>query len=360
MRAIVTLGFFLIAGCGATVDGDGTSGGDTSGGNPSGGDTGGGDTAGSGGSGTMTADAAVTVTATTGPYFTTPMFFNTDVHAVTKAASSDAIIAALVAEGGWGNSNKMQIDFDLDVLTASASTPKQSFTPTSDFFAPDCDRSTVPVPTGGNVEGETGYACTNDGDCHLLVFDPSGGKLYEMWRADITTTFQGGCLAVWSTASSYSSTLRGDQCTSADAAGFPISPLLFTADEVKAGHIDHAIRFILPNNRVKRGYVRPATHATSTTGTTAAPAYGVHLRLRADYPVSSLPPGAQVVARAMQKYGMYHADGGNIALTAQSDRHTTAKWSGLLGPRDLAALKVTDFEVIDHGASITLTGDCNR
>ena len=27
---------------------------------------------------------------------------------------------------------------------------------------------------------------------------------------------------------------------------------------------------------------------------------------------------------------------------------------------DLAALKVTDFEVIDHGAPITLTGDCVR
>lgn len=75
----------------------------------------------------------------------------------------------------------------------------------------------------------------------------------------------------------------------------------------------------------------------------------------------SLPSeGAKVVARAMQKYGMYHADGGNIALTAQSDRHTTAKWDGLLDPQDLAALKVEDFEVIDHGAMITLTQDCMR
>jgi len=172
--------------------------------------------------------------------------------------------------------------------------------------------------------------------------------------------FYGGCLAVWDTRATYTDALRGDQCTSADAAGFPISPLLFTADEVKAGHIDHAIRFILPNNRVKRGYVRPATHATSTTGTSAAPSYGVHLRLRADYPVSSLPPGAQVVARAMQKYGMYHADGGNIALTAQSDRWTTAKWNGLLDPQDLAALKVEDFDVIDHGSMITLTNNCSR
>jgi hypothetical protein len=360
MRAIVTLGFFLSAACGATAAGDDPSGGDTSGGDTSGGEMSGGDTGGSGGGGTVTADAAIAVTATSGPYFTAPMFFNTDVSTTPKAASSDALIAALVAEGGWGNGNKMQIDFDLDVLTATASTPKQSFTPTSDFFSPDCDRSTVPVPTGGNVEGETGYACSHDGDCHLLVFDPSGGKLYEMWRANITSTFQGGCLAVWSTATSYPGTLRGDQCTSADAAGFPIAPLLFTADEVKAGHIDHAIRFILPNTRTKRGYVRPATHGTSTTGTSAAPSYGVHLRLRANYPIANLPAGAQVVARAMQKYGMYHADGGNIALTAQSDRHTTAKWAGLLSSTDLAALKVSDFEVVDHGAPIALTGDCNR
>ena len=106
--------------------------------------------------------------------------------------------------------------------------------------------------------------------------------------------------------------------------------------------------------------MRPATHGTSTTGTSAAPSYGVHLRLRADYPIANLPPGAQVVARAMQKYGMYHADGGNIALTAQNDRHTTAKWAGLLGSNDLNALKVEDFEVIPHGSAKSVTNDCVR
>jgi serine/threonine-protein kinase len=311
-----------------------------------------------------TIDAGVTTppatTPGTGPYFTTPMFFNRDVSASPKAASSASIIAALSAAGGWGNSNKMQIDFGLDVLTAASSAPMRSFTPTDDFYSPDCDLTPMPVPADGNLESETGYACTGDGDCHLLVFDASAGKLYEMYRANITSTFLGGCLAVWNGRATYSDNLRGNQCTSADAAGFPIAPLLFTADEVKAGHIDHAIRFILPNNRIKRGFVRPATHATDTTGSASAPSYGVHFRLRADYPIASLKPGAQVVARAMQKYGMYHADGGNIALTAQSDRHTTAKWTGLLAPQDLAALKVTDFEVIDHGAPISLTYDCVR
>jgi serine/threonine-protein kinase len=288
------------------------------------------------------------------------MFFNRDVSTATKAANSDTIISTLSGAGGWGT-GRMQIDFAIDVLTADAAAPMRTFTPTSDFYTPDCDHVAMPVPAGGNVEDESGYACTGGGDCHLIVFETGSKTLYEMWRANITSTFQGGCLAVWHGTQTYTDSLRGDQCTSADAAGYPIAPLLFTADEVAAGHIDHAIRFILPNNRVKQGFVRPATHATNTTGGANAPAYGVHLRLRADYPINSLPSeGAKVVARAMQKYGMYHADGGNIALTAQSDRHTTAKWSGLLGALDLQALKVSDFEVIDHGSMISLSDSCNR
>src|ERR1043165_9197858 len=191
-----------------------------------------------------TIDAGITA-AGVGPYFTTPMFFNRDVSTTPKAANSASIIAALSAAGGWGNSNKMQIDFGLDVLTANSSSPVRTFTPADDFDSTDCDHVSMPVPVGGNLESETGYACTTDGDCHLLVFDTSAGKLYEMYRANITSTFQGGCLAVWNGRATYSDNLRGNQCTSADAAGFPIAPLLFTADEVKAGHIDHAIRFLL-------------------------------------------------------------------------------------------------------------------
>ena len=237
---------------------------------------------------------AVTV-AGVGPYFTTPMFFNRDVSTTPKATYSDATIAALKAAGGWGNANKVQIDFALDVLSANSTTTKRAFTPNEDFYTPDCDHLTVPIPAGGNLEDEAGYACTGDGDCHLIVYDTSAKKLYEMYRANITSTFYGGCLAVWDGTKTYTDSLRGDQCTSADAAGFPIAPLLFSADEVKAGHIDHAIRFILPNSRIKKGFVRPATHATNTSGGTNAPYYGVHLRLRANYPVDSLPTaGAKV------------------------------------------------------------------
>ncbi|MGE3633942.1 MAG: hypothetical protein AB7P00_28835 [Sandaracinaceae bacterium] len=298
-----------------------------------------------------------------GHYFPAGAFFTQDVSGEPAAADSDAIIGALRAAGGWGNGDTFQIDFSIEVLRADASTPRMDFSETGEFYDPDCDHVPLPVPAGGRLEGESDYRCMSDGDCHLIVFAPFENRLSEMWRADINGgTFNGGCLAVWDTSMVYPETGRGDQCTSADAAGFPIAPLLFTADEVAAGEIPHAIRFILPNDRVRmRSMVRPATHGTNTSGGPNAPPYGVHFRLRADYPLDSLPnEGARTVARALQRYGMYHADGGNIALTAQSDSETAAQWDGLLGPRDLSDLQVEDFEVIHHSDPIDVTYDCMR
>jgi hypothetical protein len=278
-------------------------------------------------------------------------------------ANSDATTQWLTDNGGWG-AGRLQIDFSIEVLTAASDTPLMTFEQTGDFYSPDCDDVMVPVPMGGALEGESGYECTSDGDCHLIVIDRRVNRLFEMWRANITGgTFYGGCLAAWDMTRVYPAEGRGEQCTSADAAGFPIAPLLFTADEVAAGEIDHAIRFILPNARMRRGYyVRPATHAGGPSADDPnAPVYGTRWRLRADYPLESLPnDGARVVARALQRYGMALADGGNIALTARSDRSTTAQWDGLLAPRDLDAIQPNDFEVVDTGEPIELTFDCVR
>ena len=73
---------------------------------------------------------------------------------------------------------------------------------------------------------------------------------------------------------------------------------------------------------------------------------GAHFRLKASYRYVEAEASRQVVARAMQKYGMFLSDGGNIALTAQSNQDTRAKYSDMdFGPHDLLDLKVTDFEV---------------
>ncbi|PRP93494.1 hypothetical protein ENSA7_79220 [Enhygromyxa salina] len=285
-------------------------------------------------------------------YFPAGAVWCEDVTNAATTADSDTVTAWL-EQAGWGNNDTFQIDFSIEVLEADANTPRMSFEATGAFYTPDCDWVDVPVPAVGAIEGESGYECTSDGDCHLIVAARDEDLLYEMWRANIVDgTFYGGCLAVWDMTKIYDDEGRGQGCTSADAAGFPIAPLLFTADEVASGSIDHAIRFILPNANIRDLiYSPPATHSTNaTSGPAQAPPYGVHLRLRADYPLDNLPnEAARVVARALQKYGMFLADGGQIALTGQSDRYSTNKWDGLLAPQDLVALRPIDFDVIDHG-----------
>jgi hypothetical protein len=297
-----------------------------------------------------------------------------DIRQAPLDRESAQILAGLQAKGGFGTGS-VRIDFTIEVLNAESGLAGRAFQTTGDFFQPDCDRLPVPLPPGGRLEGESSYACAGDGDCHLIVVQ--GSRLFEMWRANITGgqatggTFYGGCLAVWDLGRDYwqvdaASTAfgRGDQCTSADAAGYPIADLLFDADEVKAGEIGHAIRFILPNDRIRQGeFVRPATHSGAGRGTPTSDTvpYGARFRLKAGFDLGRLPTeGARVVARALQRFGMFLADGGNIALTGRSDRQTAAKWNGLLGTRDLAMLQVSDFEVIDGGRRIPLTLDCRR
>jgi hypothetical protein len=254
--------------------------------------------------------------------------------------------------------------YGITVLSADASTPHQSFTPSGEFYEPDCDPAPIPIPTTGAIEGEDAYACTNDGDCHLIVIDRAECRLYEMWRANRSsaTSFDGGCQAVWDLRETYRPELRGECCTSADAAGLPIAAHMFSADEIASGRIEHAIRFILPNNLMRnRIYVRPATHSTgSTSGPASAPPYGSRIRLKAAFDESTLKPAARVVARALKEYGMILSDGGNLTFTATNDRFTTHKWAEVdFMPSDLTSLQWNDFEVPELGTRYSWDNACD-
>jgi serine/threonine-protein kinase len=296
------------------------------------------------------------------PYFPPGSFWTQDVSHAPVDPRSSAIIGWLTEAGGWGY-GRMQVDFSLRVLQANAETPIVPFHKGADFMAADSDKaSEIPLPVGGGIEGQTGYQCNiEDADCHLLVADRGHAKLYELYQANLANgALTANGLILWNLNRNYPPSGRGEQCSSADAAGFPITPLLFNADEIASGSINHAIRFILPNPRMRAGvYVHPATHAGAPRGPFNAPPMGAHLRLKADYDLSRLTPAAQVVARAMQKYGMYLSDGGNIALTAQSDADTQAKYADVeFGSHDLQPLKVTDFEVLELGKQFKITYEC--
>jgi serine/threonine-protein kinase len=298
------------------------------------------------------------------PYFPPEAIWTQDVSHAPLDPNSSTMISWLAGAGGWGM-GRMQVDLSIRVLTADKNTPYVPFRKGASYYAKDSDEvSTFPLPAGGGIEGQPGYQCDIDKfDCHLIVVDRLRSKLWEAYQANYTEgVLTANEVVVWNLNRVYPSTGRGDQCTSTDAAGFPVAPLLFNADELASGSINHAIRFILPNNRIRaKVFVHPATHAGSPSGPDVAPPMGTHFRLKASYDVSKLSPAAQVVARAMQKYGMFLSDGGAITLSAQNDADTTAKYADVqFGSHDLQALKVTDFEVVDAGTPIPLTYDCVR
>jgi hypothetical protein len=289
---------------------------------------------------------------------------------MTKDARSDAIIAALAAKGGWGNGNKLQIDFSIALFFGNSATPRQTITAPAGGYCyggPDCDAVPLqmPLPANGNTEGSADYTCdTSNGDCHVLVVEQTQKKLYELYNATKAgAAFTALGAFVWDLTKAYPDNLRGDQCTSADAAGFPIAGLLATADEVAAGEVKHALRFILPNAYMKKSvYVHPATHAGAPSNTDAnAPPYGVRFRLKAAFDETPFTAGAKVILHAMKKYGMLLSDGGNIALTFGDDRTSTAKWAAQgITAQTFNSIGVSNFEVVDLTAEIALTFDCVR
>jgi len=329
------------------------------------------------------------MSAETLPKFHPGSVWNQDISNAPRHPDSATMIATLAGLDGFGN-NRMQIDFSLHVVHAPPGSPmRNTISHPWGYYDPDCEPigTAMPVPPGAAIEGETGLQCNNlDNDCHLLVVQ--GDTLYEAYLVTeaSATTLETMCLAVWHLGAAYPPEGRGDHCTSADAAGFPMSALLFNADEIQAsldadptggGDLGHAIRFILPNARMAndgslggvsgRLYVRPASHAGGPSGPVGSVPYGARLRLKADFDVDAYPTPARVILNTFMRYGIVLADGGTVALTAESDLYTTTKWADLgIGSRifdqTTGAPKVfiDDFDVIDTGPRIAETYDCVR
>jgi hypothetical protein len=297
-----------------------------------------------------------------------------DVSGAAKSDRSDAILRALSDAGGWGNGNVLQTDFSISIFNADSNTPRMDVVGIEDYCGggPDCDSvpTQMPVPEDANIEGSQDLSCDisgdteGQGDCHLLVADRQEQKLYELYQANqaggsMTTQ----AMFIWDMNKSYPDNLRGDQCTSADAAGFPIAAMTPTADEVASGAVNHALRFILPNDRMKAGvYVHPATHAGGPESAESdAPPYGVRFRLKPDFDESGYTDSEKVIIKALKTHGMLLADGGDIALTFADDRNNTAKWADLgIDAQSFSGITVEQFEVVELGDEIPLTYDCVR
>jgi hypothetical protein len=186
--------------------------------------------------------------------------------------------------------------YGIPYQTVPATQPKVPIRFTA--YGDESDPGPYPVPLTARVEA--------GGDRHVLVASHNC-HLYELYGAYRTTN--GWKAASGAVFDLRSNRLRPDGWTSADAAGLPILAGLVRPDEIKAGHIDHALRFTV--SRTQRGYIHPATHQAGSTTSSSVPPMGARFRLKASFRLVHYSGAALIVLRCLKKYGMFVADNGS-------------------------------------------------
>jgi hypothetical protein len=247
--------------------------------------------------------------------FTPDDAWNKDISGAAVDSTWTAHIQSAISSGlklhpDYGNSGSDHYGIPINVVPQS----QPSVNVTFDDYADESDPGPYPFPepSSARIEGGTPDSC--DGDCHFLAVQSGTCILYEGYACQFTG---GGwhCSngAKWDlTKNSYGQRPKG--WTSADAAGLAVMPGLVRLDEVRAGAITHAIRFTM--NCSRPNYVAPATHDavphSCDPSNPNSPPMGLRLRLnKSKFDISSLSASAQVVAKAMQTYGLMLADNGS-------------------------------------------------
>jgi len=256
--------------------------------------------------------------------------WNQDISSLPVRSDSATFISSIGLTGhlhpDFGENQTYGIPFNV----VPASQAKVPITWTA--YGDESDPGPYPIPANAKVESGS--------DAHVLVLENGSCTLYELYAAQKTTNgWSADSGAIWHLDSN---ALRPAGWTSADAAGLPILPGLVRADEVLAGHIDHAIRFTA--SRSQKGYILPATHFAGTNDNSLPP-MGLRVRLKASYDISGLTGQAKVIAEAMRTYGMILADNGSNWF-----------FSGATDPRwnddelnELKTIPGSAFEAVDTG-----------
>ena len=158
-----------------------------------------------------------------------------------------------------------------------------------------------PYPFGPDTQIEGGT-----GDRHAIMVDPATCTDYELLGAFYTgpTTSHADRGAIWNL---NSDALRAGRAT-VDAAGTPILAGLMRYDEVQSGAITHAIR--VQATTTDTSYIWPATAGEGSANDPNLPPMGARFRLKASFDISGYSPQAQVVLRALQRYGLILDDNG--------------------------------------------------
>jgi hypothetical protein len=202
-------------------------------------------------------------------------------------------------------------------------------------YADESDHVRYPFGRDTKIEGGR----NSGGDMHAIVVRKGVCRLYETWNTRVHDGhWRAGSGATWSLTSNQ---LRPDTWTSADAAGLPILPGLLRWNEVKAGHVSHAIRFT--TDVTSRHHLWPARHDAGSQNSWVYPPMGARFRMKAGFDASGFSARARVVITAMKHYGLVLADNGSPWFFT-GERN--ANWPPAL-IEELKDIPASAFEAVD-------------
>jgi hypothetical protein len=211
----------------------------------------------------------------------------------------------------------------------------------------------VPVP-GGAVPDPAG-------DAHMAVVDWSTNTAWDMWWCRIREDGQ------YESATGMKYALDGTGVWTRDdfdvrpgesihffgpsrAAGVPAIAGLIMEWEVRAGRIEHKIAFACWSN-VARQHQMPAAWTDGFREDGLPEGAVLQLDPDLDLEQFDLRPGARVIARALQEYGMVDTDNarGNCICAEGLYGHPDRSWDGLLDEDDLRGIPLECYRVLKLG-----------
>jgi hypothetical protein len=251
---------------------------------------------------------------------------------VPLAPNSQAIVNNLLQDK-LNNSGSWAINTDTysaPIYYVDGSTPRSHWTYSDCLNKPELapviadTLSSVPTPAGMLVSQGT--------DASVAIYEPSTDTYWDFWRA--AQDANGNWSACWGGKIEHYTANPGifDNPLGASASGLPFGAYLIRVDELRRGHIDHAINIETVRTRANC-YSWPATRDDGNTPGADIPCEGQRFRLDPAFNVNLLlDPAARTIARAMQQYGLILTDSAGALVTQAEDPRPFEAVNGGIDP----------------------------
>jgi hypothetical protein len=175
---------------------------------------------------------------------------------------------------------------------------------------------------------------SNGSDGEIAIYQPSTDTYWDFWRAQVNG--QGQWSACWGGKIDRYSESAGvfDAPLGATATGIALGAFLIRIEELKRGHIDHAVNIATTRTR-KDCQSWPANRNDGNTDGADIACEGQRFRLDPSFDASTLKsPAARTIARAMQQYGLILTDKSDALITQAEDPRPHMAKNGGQNPYD--------------------------